>query len=160
MAPSYKFSSIYVAGLVLCIAMAGTVFGLVVNQVGSHMQNQPSQQDTPSLSNLISVASAMQSLWASIITLVLYLIFRGLVSISDDTARLVFKILGVIFLLPLNVWLLVDGILIFANTNDANNLVMSKTIYGMLIVTGILADRKSTRLNSSHEWISRMPSSA
>ena len=23
-----------------------------------------------------------------------------------------------------------------------------------------LADRKSTRLNSSHEWISRMPSSA
>ena len=28
-------------------------------------------------------------------------------------------------------------------------------------VTGIqLKDRKSTRLNSSHEWISRMPSSA
>ena len=28
----------------------------------------------------------------------------------------------------------------------------------MLIIAGI--DRKSTRLNSSHEWISRMPSSA
>ena len=26
--------------------------------------------------------------------------------------------------------------------------------------TGLEADRKSTRLNSSHEWISRMPSSA
>ena len=26
--------------------------------------------------------------------------------------------------------------------------------------TFALADRKSTRLNSSHEWISRMPSSA
>ena len=25
---------------------------------------------------------------------------------------------------------------------------------------GALSDRKSTRLNSSHEWISRMPSSA
>ena len=27
-------------------------------------------------------------------------------------------------------------------------------------VDDFLADRKSTRLNSSHEWISRMPSSA
>ena len=27
-------------------------------------------------------------------------------------------------------------------------------------VGGMAADRKSTRLNSSHEWISRMPSSA
>ena len=33
---------------------------------------------------------------------------------------------------------------------------------GGLILAGIAAfqDRKSTRLNSSHEWISRMPSSA
>ena len=29
-----------------------------------------------------------------------------------------------------------------------------------LVLTAIPADRKSTRLNSSHEWISRMPSSA
>ena len=28
------------------------------------------------------------------------------------------------------------------------------------IVFGTYKDRKSTRLNSSHEWISRMPSSA
>ena len=31
---------------------------------------------------------------------------------------------------------------------------------GILEVRGATADRKSTRLNSSHEWISRMPSSA
>ena len=30
----------------------------------------------------------------------------------------------------------------------------------VLIKDGIEVDRKSTRLNSSHEWISRMPSSA
>src|ERR1044071_5397711 len=30
----------------------------------------------------------------------------------------------------------------------------------VLIATYVLGDRKSTRLNSSHEWISRMPSSA
>ena len=31
---------------------------------------------------------------------------------------------------------------------------------GFLFATLFFADRKSTRLNSSHEWISRMPSSA
>ena len=31
---------------------------------------------------------------------------------------------------------------------------------GMPILFGTIGDRKSTRLNSSHEWISRMPSSA
>ena len=30
----------------------------------------------------------------------------------------------------------------------------------MLVDSGAYIDRKSTRLNSSHEWISRMPSSA
>ena len=41
------------------------------------------------------------------------------------------------------------------------------TIFSLLIILGVLVftiiysvDRKSTRLNSSHEWISRMPSSA
>ena len=33
-------------------------------------------------------------------------------------------------------------------------------IEGVAFQTNLLADRKSTRLNSSHEWISRMPSSA
>ena len=32
--------------------------------------------------------------------------------------------------------------------------------HGVAPVARALADRKSTRLNSSHEWISRMPSSA
>ena len=31
---------------------------------------------------------------------------------------------------------------------------------GQCLITGEVIDRKSTRLNSSHEWISRMPSSA
>ena len=30
----------------------------------------------------------------------------------------------------------------------------------LLAVSTVTTDRKSTRLNSSHEWISRMPSSA
>ena len=30
----------------------------------------------------------------------------------------------------------------------------------VLALAGVDLDRKSTRLNSSHEWISRMPSSA
>ena len=29
-----------------------------------------------------------------------------------------------------------------------------------MIIAPVILDRKSTRLNSSHEWISRMPSSA
>ena len=33
-------------------------------------------------------------------------------------------------------------------------------IWARLLLTSIKKDRKSTRLNSSHEWISRMPSSA
>ena len=37
------------------------------------------------------------------------------------------------------------------------NLMTADTIYG---VKAMRTDRKSTRLNSSHEWISRMPSSA
>ena len=31
---------------------------------------------------------------------------------------------------------------------------------GYIVLYGLFGDRKSTRLNSSHEWISRMPSSA
>ena len=34
------------------------------------------------------------------------------------------------------------------------------TVNGEVWVRGYVSDRKSTRLNSSHEWISRMPSSA
>ena len=34
------------------------------------------------------------------------------------------------------------------------------TLASGLLANGVHLDRKSTRLNSSHEWISRMPSSA
>ena len=36
----------------------------------------------------------------------------------------------------------------------------SKNVQGAIMYASMLEDRKSTRLNSSHEWISRMPSSA
>ena len=37
---------------------------------------------------------------------------------------------------------------------------MTGALWRSAFVAAIFADRKSTRLNSSHEWISRMPSSA
>ena len=68
----------------------------------------------------------------------------------------------VVFLFLLAIFDLVVGV-----SNDAVNFMNSaigakaasfKTIIA-IAAFGIL-DRKSTRLNSSHEWISRMPSSA
>ena len=49
--------------------------------------------------------------------------------------------------------------------HDSLNSSLKKSVseIGKLFVgghTAIATDRKSTRLNSSHEWISRMPSSA
>ena len=38
--------------------------------------------------------------------------------------------------------------------------VLDEILPHLQITSLLLADRKSTRLNSSHEWISRMPSSA
>jgi hypothetical protein len=133
----WKFASSYIATLVFCIAVSGTVFGLVVNHIGEEMQKDT--QDMPSLSSLFSVVSAMQSLWASIAIICVFLIFRGLVSISDDIVRTIFKVFGILFLFPLNIWLLVDGILILTNLNKTNNLVMNNTIYGLLIITGVAA---------------------
>ena len=49
------------------------------------------------------------------------------------------------------------------NANPFNNVLIPKRpIYGLdnKVVDHEIGDRKSTRLNSSHEWISRMPSSA
>src|ERR1044071_8674260 len=45
------------------------------------------------------------------------------------------------------------------NPENAGSLTLSWA-FQTGINTQIKADRKSTRLNSSHEWISRMPSSA
>ena len=49
------------------------------------------------------------------------------------------------------------------NRDDARPLFESDPLYqlwGSLVYASQGLDRKSTRLNSSHEWISRMPSSA
>ena len=49
--------------------------------------------------------------------------------------------------------------LVFKDTSFAN--LMNKRIYNVLLIaTKYDADRKSTRLNSSHTTVSRMPSSA
>ena len=45
--------------------------------------------------------------------------------------------------------------------NGVGKTTLFKTVLGLLpALGGQIQDRKSTRLNSSHEWISRMPSSA
>ena len=45
-------------------------------------------------------------------------------------------------------------------SNIRNTEILNTRIEDALIPAATLEDRKSTRLNSSHEWISRMPSSA
>ena len=52
----------------------------------------------------------------------------------------------------------VPGIIVNNRSNYAQDLQVSARGFGARANFGI--DRKSTRLNSSHEWISRMPSSA
>ena len=42
----------------------------------------------------------------------------------------------------------------------AYSVALGTTVYGLGFWPSLAIDRKSTRLNSSHEWISRMPSSA
>ena len=134
---SFKFATFYIVGLVLCIALGGSMFGLVINHI-SEKANEPNQS-TVSLGNLISVGAAIQSLWIAVASLVLFLIFRGLVSISDGLVKTIFKVIGILCLLPLNIWLLVDGILILSNMNNTNNIVMTKTIYGVSIATAVFA---------------------
>ena len=47
-----------------------------------------------------------------------------------------------------------------ADVKYGSMVVDAKSIVGVLSLARSKTDRKSTRLNSSHEWISRMPSSA
>ena len=60
-----------------------------------------------------------------------------------------------------------DGIIYAGYVDDIDALFTAADIFINPVISGggvktklIEADRKSTRLNSSHEWISRMPSSA
>ena len=54
-----------------------------------------------------------------------------------------------------------DSVLIKVADTDCGKVCFAAVCDGMGgLRKGELADRKSTRLNSSHEWISRMPSSA
>ena len=46
------------------------------------------------------------------------------------------------------------------NLNGIHETVKYKENSNVKLFINAEADRKSTRLNSSHEWISRMPSSA
>ena len=43
---------------------------------------------------------------------------------------------------------------------SVRNQIKCDQFRGVITLGGVIPDRKSTRLNSSHEWISRMPSSA
>ena len=58
--------------------------------------------------------------------------------------------------------LVFDFVQIFARSWQPRGivLVIAEVIYSITDPPLRLLDRKSTRLNSSHEWISRMPSSA
>ena len=59
-----------------------------------------------------------------------------------------------------------SAVLTKAVARAAEQLGLSRSLLARVLglspatVTRLYADRKSTRLNSSHEWISRMPSSA
>ena len=62
---------------------------------------------------------------------------------------------------------LVVGILSIVNVSTAfifswflSPIYIASSLVYIILASIALKDRKSTRLNSSHEWISRMPSSA
>ena len=78
--------------------------------------------------------------------------------------RLIYSL--AIVLLVLSVLLVVwqGSFHLFGPANPQQTLIfwmMSSLIFILMVTLGwILLDRKSTRLNSSHEFVSRMPSSA
>ena len=54
-------------------------------------------------------------------------------------------------------WIRVEGDVAYVGITDYAQGELGEIVYVDITTEG---DRKSTRLNSSHEWISRMPSSA
>ena len=76
------------------------------------------------------------------------------------------KTIGHLYLITTFIWFLIGGLFalfIRAELARPGLQFMSMEQYNQAFTmhgTIMLLDRKSTRLNSSHEWISRMPSSA
>ena len=64
------------------------------------------------------------------------------------------------FVLPLYEVLLVPGVNMYVRGEEFEEFALSKAVLHEDVVLLTVKDRKSTRLNSSHPSISRMPSSA
>ena len=136
---NWKFPALYAVLLVVCIIISGIVFGLVVNQASAQIGQNPFPTDNSTdLRSLVSVASSLQILWISIALLILFPIFHGLIRVSDGLARIIFKVIGILVVLSLNIALLVYSIMILVNQNDTNNIVMNKGIYVSLILTTVI----------------------
>ena len=132
-----SFALAYSCAVVSTIVFAGTVFGLVVNNATSMVEKGDSQV-TNNIGSLVSVAAIMQALWVSVSILVFYLIALGLIAVTDGVLRTVIKVIAALILVPLNVWLLVDGSIALSNVRKGDGLVMNNAIYGMTIMSGIM----------------------
>ena len=149
-----SFALVYTCLVIITLIFCATVFGLAVKNVVNDVNHINDVNDIsktnitnftipaipanqPSLSNLVSIAAIMQALWLCIPILIVYLITVGLISVSDGTARMIFKVLGALILIPLNIWLLVDAVIAFASVHKGDNLLMNNTIFGMTIMAAI-----------------------
>ena len=75
-----------------------------------------------------------------------------------------------IFKIPVNKWtvptaalggvFIVSALILLMNYNHPYTFLAQKAVISIPITPQVTGDRKSTRLNSSHEFVSRMPSSA
>jgi hypothetical protein len=107
--------------------------GLTINQ---QINGQDGDNSDNNLTGLISVASAIQILWASIIILIGYLIGAGLCGVSDGLAKTIFRVLTGLIIGGLNIWIFVASIYILANTKYDSNIIINKSIHGIIITTG------------------------
>lgn len=132
-----SFAVAYSCVLVLTIVFAGTVFGLAVNNATAMIESGDVRA-TNNISSLVSVAAIIQALWISIGILIVYIIALGLISVTDGILRTIIKVLAALVLVPLNIWLLVDGSIALSNVKKGDGLVMNNTIYVMTIMSGVM----------------------
>ena len=132
-----SFAVAYSCVLILTIVFAGTVFGLAVNNATSMIQSGDVRAMN-NISSLVSVAAIMQALWVSVGILIVYLIALGLISVTNGILRTIIKVLAALVLVPLNIWLLVDGSIALSNVRKGDGLVMNNTIYVMTIMSGVM----------------------